>query len=529
MPITFDIGLTVPDSFTRTSSYLESLTRSSGTDVGVFMLRPLQRPIAVVLLPFLLLFSTGCTTVRSVPAVEAQPPTEETIEGVVTRDGRDIRFDGPGVIRGDSVHATARQQPVAIPVDSVQRWYIRRTDTGLTILAVLGIAAGVVLAAGVIAVATKESCPFIYSWDGTRYVFEAEPYGGAITRGLERDDYGVLPTLRSDDGTYRLLVTNEVNETQMTNLFSLWVVDHQPGLRVVPDEWGGLHTLSRPQPPSSAVDRTGRDLLPWLSADDRRIWEPLPLADSAGDLRDEILLTFPRPAGASYAKLISRTGTALWGSHMIRALLELRGSAVDEWYAQIDADSLRADSVRTWAVREELYGLLLEVEEPDGWQVRGIVPGSGPFLAAERVVPLDLGGVKGDSLRIRIRPPRGFWAFNHFAVEYSPNQPLVVDTLAPRAASDDAVLAAVIAADTLYHAMPNTGDRATLEFPAPPTRPGMERTVVLHSRGWYRLHLTPGGPADTAMVRRVSEVPGAAVEYSASLYQQWPMARRPGR
>jgi hypothetical protein len=106
---------------------------------------------------------------------------------------------------------------------------------------------------------------------------------------------------------------------------------------------------------------------------------------------------------------------------------------------------------------------------------------------------------------------------------------LVVDTLAPRAASDDAVLAAVIAADTVYHAMPNTGDRATLEFPAPPTRPGMERTVVLHSRGWYRLHLTPGGPADTAMVRRVSEVPGAAVEYSASLYQQWPMARRPGR
>ena len=493
------------------------------------MLRSVQRPIALVLLPLLLFFSTGCSSVRSVPAVEAEPPTEDAIEGVTTRAGREIRFDGEGVIRGDSVHATLEKQPIVIPVDSVQRWWLRRTDAGKSVLAVLGVAAGVILVAGVIAAATKESCPFIYSWDGTRYVFEAEPYGGAITRGLERDDYGVLPTLRSDGGSYRLLVTNEVNETQMTNLFSLWVVDHAPGLRVVPDERGGLHTLRRPMPPSRAVDATGRDLLPWLSADDRRIWEPLPIADSAGGLRDEVVLTFPRAAGATRAKLVSRTGTALWGSHMIRAMLEIRGDSVDDWYARIDADSLRADSVRTWAVREELYGLLVEVDEPDGWKVRGIVPGSGPFLAAERVVPLDISRVHGDSLRIRLRPPRGFWALNSFAVDYSPDQPLAVDTVAPRAASDDAVLAAVVAADTLYHAMPNTGDRATLEFPAPPARRGMERTVVLHSRGWYRLHLTPGGPPDTSMVRRVSEVPGAAVEYSAALYRQWPMATRGGR
>jgi hypothetical protein len=493
------------------------------------MLRTLQRPIAFILLPLTLCFSTGCTSVKGVPAVEAEPPTEDNIAGVITLAGRDIEFDSSGIIRDDTVHATVKKQPMAIPVDSVQRWWLRRTDVGKSVLAVIGVAAGVVLVAGVIAAATKESCPFIYSWDGTRYVFEAEPYGGAVTRGLERDDYGVLPTLRSDSGSYRLLVTNEVNETQMTNLFSLWAVDHAPGVRVVPDEWGGLHTLSRPLPPSSAVDQTGLDLLPWLAADDRRIWEPLPIADSAGGLRDEVVLTFPRPAGATRAKLVSRTGTALWGSHMIRAMLELRGTSVDDWYAQVDADALVADSIRAWAVREELYGLLLQVEEPGGWRVRGILPGSGPFLVAERVVPLDLSKVQGDSLRIRLRPPRGFWTLNYFAIDYSADQPLAVDTLAPRSASDDAVLAAITAADTLYHAMPNTGDRAMLEFPAPPARRGSERTVVLHSRGWYRLHLTPGGPPDTAMVRRVLEEPGVAVEYSASHYRQWPMAMRRAR
>ena len=496
------------------------------------MLRILQRPIALILLPLSLFSFTGCSSVTKVPAVEAEPPTHDHLVGVTTLDGHDIRFDVAGTITGDTVHATAKQQFLAIPVDSVQRWWLQRTDAGKSVLAVLGVAAGVVLVAGLIAVATKESCPFVYSWDGTHYVFEAEPYGGAITRGLERDDYSVLPTLRSDSARYRLLVTNEVNETQMTNLFELWAVDHMPGLRVVPDESGRLHTLSHTLPPSSAVDQTGRDLLPWLSTDDRRVWEPLPLSDSSGGLRDEITLTFPRPAGATRAKLVARVGTALWGSHMIRAMLQLRGTAVNDWYDRVDGNPAAADSVRAWSVREELYGLLLQVEEPGGWKVRGIVPGSGPFLAEERVIPLDLSGVRGDSLRIRIRPPRGFWALGHFAIDYGADEPLAVDTIAPRSASGtspDDILAAVTKADTLYHSMPNTGDRALLQFNAPPLRQGRERTIVLHSRGWYRLHLAPAGPPDTAMVRRIAEVPGAAVEYSASQYQQWPMAMRRAR
>ena len=496
------------------------------------MLHRLQRPIALILLPTSLFLSSGCTSVHRVPAAEAAPPTQENIAGVTTLAGRDIEFDSAAVVTRDTVYARVQNQPLRLPADSVQRWWLRRTDAGKTVFAIVGVAAGVIVVAGLVYAATKESCPFIYSWDGSRYVFEAEPYGGAITRGLERDDYGVLPNLAGEAGAYRLLVTNEVNETQMTNQFELWAVDHAPGLRVVPDEWGRLHTVFQPLAPSSATDQTGRDLLPWLSRDDRRILEPLPLADSAGGLRDEVVLSFPRPHGATRAKLVSRVATALWGSHMIRAMLELRGTAVNDWYKHIDKTPAAADSIRAWAVREELYGLLVQVEETDGWKVRGILPGSGPFLASERVVPLDLSNVQGDTVRIRIRPPRGFWALGYFAMDYSADQPVAVDTIAPRSASGNAsgdILAAVTAADTLYHAMPNTGDRATLEFPVPMARPGQQRTMVLHSRGWYRLHLTPSGPPDTAMVRRVLEVPGAAVEYSASQYRQWPMATRLAR
>jgi len=146
------------------------------------------------------------------------------------------------------------------------------------------------------------------------------------------------------------------------------------------------------------------------------------------------------------------------------------------------------------------------------------------------VVPLDVSRVRGDSLRIRIRPPRGFWALNALAVDYTPDQPVTVTTLHPRTAAEPNgtdIRPLLAAADTLYHAMPQTGDRALVSFDAPaPPAPGIERTVVLHSRGYYRLHLAPAGAPDLATVRRVLDVPGAAAEYSASLYQAWPMAHR---
>ena len=122
---------------------------------------------------------------------------------------------------------------------------------------------------------------------GRDYVFDAEPYGGAITRGLERDDYSELEHLREQGGQYRLLLTNEVDETQFTNLMELWVVDHAPGLRVVSDEKGSLRGYAGVRPLSAANDLEGHDLLPWLLPTDRKIWEPDAVPGTDGRLPAE--------------------------------------------------------------------------------------------------------------------------------------------------------------------------------------------------------------------------------------------------
>jgi hypothetical protein len=480
-----------------------------------------RRLLALILLCAYLPVATGCHHNIKVPVSGVTLPLNDEIVGATLKNTAVLSFDGAGALRGDTLFGTIATRPVALPVDSLQTIWLRRSNPGATVGLVVGIAVGALVLASGIALATKESCPFVYSWDGTQYVFDAEPYGGAITRSLARHDYGALEHLAATGGQYRLLVTNEVNESQFTDLLELWAIDHAPGVRVIPDEFGGLHTVAAPQPPIAARDGAGTHLLPWFAATDQLIWQSAPMADSTGGVRDEITLSFARPVGAGTVKLITRVGTGNWGSHMIRVLLGLHGQAVDDWYTGLDENPEAADSVRTWSVTEGLYGLAIEVRGRQGWEPEGVLTGGGPFTTEDRVIVLDISAVAGDTLDLRLRPARGFWAFNSFAVDYSPDTRVRVDTLMAQQVEDPKlgdVTSLLTAADGRYHALSLTGDFAFATFRAPPFRPGLERTILLHSAGYYRLRGLPSGPADTAMVRRVVTEPDAAATLAAEEY-----------
>ena len=152
------------------------------------------------------------------------------------------------IING-SIQANVNQAPYSLSLSQVQRLWVERR--GISTVRTIGLTVAIVAALGTFAaVAPPPSNHVRSSIPGmaSRYVFDAEPYGGAIARGLERDDYGELEHLKASGGEYRLLLTNEVDETQHTNLLELWVVDHAPGSRVIADEAGKLYALRNLEP-----------------------------------------------------------------------------------------------------------------------------------------------------------------------------------------------------------------------------------------------------------------------------------------
>jgi hypothetical protein len=143
-------------------------------------------------------------------------------------------------------------------------------------------------------------------------------------------------------------------------------------------------------------------------------------------------------------------------------------------------------------------------------------------------VVLDIRSIRGDQLRVRLRPPHGFWSMDAFAVSYDGvESSTFTQRLRPSSALDQRgrdVLPALLGSDGAYYSMPGNDDRAIVRFEAPPRREGLERTVFLHSRGWYRIHMEETGAPDRQTLRWIAEIPGTAARYAAQRFSEWQLA-----
>ena len=112
---------------------------------------------------------------------------------------------------------------VSIPISEIEMVWVKRVDQTLTCF-VTGCATVILISlvvGGLIAL-LKESCPFIYSFDGEKYIFDAEPYGGATCEGRKRTEWCGLENLSEVNGQYKIKVTNELGNTKI-NVRKTWI------------------------------------------------------------------------------------------------------------------------------------------------------------------------------------------------------------------------------------------------------------------------------------------------------------------
>ena len=199
-----------------------------------------------------------------------------------------------------------------IPLSDVDLIWVSKTDkltSGVGTVLVAAVVAAVTVVA-VVGIAwlidpPESSCPLVYSFDGEEYALDAEPYGAAICRGLERTEWIGLDRLKAVGGRYRLRLANELDESDHTDEFKLVVVDHPKGVSVAPGIQGKMTVLSEVVPPARATDRDGRDILPLVASKDGTFWlsrlEGLDPENDA-ELKDGLILDSrspPGPAGPS--------------------------------------------------------------------------------------------------------------------------------------------------------------------------------------------------------------------------------------
>jgi hypothetical protein len=353
-----------------------------------------------------------------------------------------------------------------------------------------------------------------------------------VSPGLKRADWGRLEHLTEAGGEYRLKVTNEVDETQYTDELKLVVVDHPRGVSVVPDERGVLHGASAPVPPSRAVDTHGRDLMRYVAGDDWVAWrsaeEDLDPASMTGT-KERLVFDFPKPAGATRARLIFNGGNTLWASQMLKRYLALHGRDLPAYHAALGMPGPAQLDLLTWVRRDEVTSIDIRVATPAGWITKGSLGIGGPFVTRPRLYSFDIADVPGDVLKVQLTPAIGFWTINHLAVDYGADVAITAREIEADRAIDSAgtdIRPLLAATDNRYCVMPRNGDTADVVFKAPPRAAGLDRTVILKTNGYYDIHMGTLGDPQPAVLARIAAEPGYFVRYAMGEYQTWQAARR---
>jgi hypothetical protein len=497
------------------------------------------RPIALLLAALTL---GGCMTWRpaNIPTRALLAGHSETVVRVRRHGGEKLILLAPR-ITGDTLHGSLPHGSedlgswdVAIPLADVEAVEVERYSAGRTLLLLTAAGATAVAVVGAISGGSNDppprpspppstgsgqctgqgcwtfSCPLVFSWDGARWRLSSGTFGGAITRGLQRTDVDILDYATPQDGILRLRVANELAETDYLDALTVLAVDADSGFTVAPDPRGGLHTLGALTAPVSAREFRGGDALARVRDADGWNWESGPSGRDtarAEDLRDGLILTFVRPHGAPRGHLVLDANSSSWSALLLGEFVRAHGSATQAWYDSLDTRPAFAQATGARLAREAF--LSAAVRTGEGWVSQGIFWEAGPEVVKRQVLDLDLSGVAGDTVVVRLESAPSFWLVDRVTMDFTADRPLAVHELplvSAREATGRDVAPLIAAADDRYYVLAH-GGAAELRLSVPQQPAGTSRTFMLRTTGWYRIDTPNDGVPNVAALGALGRDP----------------------
>ncbi|MDP4204629.1 MAG: hypothetical protein Q8859_01385 [Bacteroidota bacterium] len=407
------------------------------------------------------------------------------------------------ILRNDS-NLITKDNKLSVPIENITRIEYFKYDPGKTILFSLGVAAVTAGAIGLIVYLTKESCPFVYTHNGSEYVFEGEIYSGATNVPMERHDYLCLPNISPSDSQYLLKITNEANEKQHTNLAELLVIDHAPGTSVLIDKYGTATSFSKPVSPIEAFGYDNNQVLSSITLKDNISYSGKPQKNNQQTF-DNLTLTFEKPDNAQKAQLVIRAKNSFWLDYTYGRFLNLFGNRLDSWEKKQNGKD--KSEIESWCLSQGIP-LSVYIEENNQWRFIDFFNVAGPMAYKDDIMQIDLSKHNEKNIRLKLESGWLFWEIDYAGMDFSENNNLNIQRVGIDKATDQnkkEVHEYLLFDDNQYLNQPNFNDYVLLSFPVPKMKDGDQRTVFLHSKGNYEINQKSKGAPHIAKLKKFKE------------------------
>jgi hypothetical protein len=371
----------------------------------------------------------------------------------------------------------------------------------------------------IIILLTKSSCPFVYTYNGSEFIFTGEIFSGATQPGLERDDFLPLYALASSEGQYRLKLTNEVHEIQSLNFAGLIVIDHPKDVSVLIDKSGVPQTLRQPVSPLEAKNKSGKDILSVIAVKDSLFYSG-DIKSTGNDGIEEIFLKFSRPPGCDSAKLIIRAKNSFWFDILFAKFHKLFGDRYKNFAEK--QNSASGKKLNKFLLDQNLP-LSVYIEKDGKWEFADYFNIAGPMALRDDILPINLTGISSDTVKLKLKTGFLFWEVDYAGMDFSKNETVVPVALAAKSAIDQNgsdVKDLLLSADKKYLVLKEVGNETNLIFDAP-AEPSSGRTVFLHSRGYYKILREQSGKPDIKALKTFKK-PNRFPEFSREMYDLLP-------
>lgn len=412
---------------------------------------------------------------------------------------------------------------VTITPDNISKFELLERDkqksTFNTVMLAIGISAGALVLASAIAVALKESCPFVSAYDGSAYQLQGESFGGAIYPSLAREDFIPLPALHVGADSISLLISNELQERQYTDMANLLLVAHTSGERVVVSPQGDIQMITREWQPRTAMLNNNSNQIHAVSTLDN---ESVRFNDTtATNGVNELVLTFEKPKGESNLNLVLHLRNDYWLEYIHSEFTKGFGKNFNQWRERQKGQP--ADTLLGWQ-RSQHLPLIIKVKNGHEWQQVAEVLSIGPLMNRELAIPLSNLNIPAEEVEVSISAGFLFWQIDKAALALGYVATATqVQTLLPARAIDENgkdVLPQLLVADGIYLEQPAVGNRAYIKYiPATSMAAGMVYTAILHTKGYYEPIRNYTGEPDRAFLENFKKA-GAFPAFSLARYKQ---------